>query len=339
MRGDGEESPGLGTPATRLRTVETLDVVVPLYNEAEGARAFHAELSRALDSMALDVTIYYVDDGSTDGTRRALDAIAAADDRVVVVELSRNFGHQAALSAGLDLARGDAVVTMDGDGQHPADLIPAMLGLLLGGHDVVLGQRTHAQPPARAKRWTSALFYWLLSRLSATEIVPGSADFRLMSRPVVEQLKRMPEHHRFVRGMVAWLGFRSALLPYREQPRRIGRSKYSVRKMVKLAADAISSFSLLPLYVGLGLGVFFLLLAMLEMAYVLSFWVRGQQHRLVPGWSSLMFAILIVGGFVMVAVGIIGTYVGYIFQEVKRRPVYVIRSIRRGQGEETRDDG
>lgn len=160
-----------------------------------------------------------------------------------------------------------------------------------------------------------------------------------MSRPVVDALRQMPEHHRFVRGMVAWLGFRSAIMLYVEQPRRAGRSKYSLRKMLKLAADAISSFSLVPLYIGLGLGVFFLLLAFLEMVHVLSFWVRGQQPRLVPGCSSLMFAILLVGGFVMVAVGIIGTYVGYIFQEVKRRPVYVVRSIRCGQGGEPRDPG
>ena len=249
------------------RKIRTLDVVVPLYNEELGAAEFHRELAASLDGLDARATIYYVDDGSIDGTGRALAAVAASDERVVVVELSRNFGHQAALSAGLDLAQGDAVITMDGDGQHPADLIPAMLEKLEGGWDVVIGQRTDSHQPSAAKRWSSSAFYWLLGRLSATHIRPGCADFRAMSRPVVQAMRQMPERHRFVRGMVAWLGFRTAVAPYTERPRSAGVSKFSLGKMLRLASDAVSSFSLVPLYVGLGLGALFLLLALLEVGY------------------------------------------------------------------------
>jgi len=325
------ESDGFDRETTPTRT-RTLDIVVPLYNEEGGIPAFHRELMTVANALDRDLTIYYVDDGSTDGTARALAAIAAADPRVVVIELSRNFGHQAALSAGLDRARGDAVITLDGDGQHPPMLIPAMLERLESGSDVVLGQRIAQRQPSLVKRATSRAFSWVLARLSATRICPGCGDFRAMSRPVVDAIRQMPEGHRFVRGMVAWLGFRTAVLPYAERPRRAGASKYSIGKMLRLGSDAISSFSLVPLYAGLGLGMLFLLLALLEVSYVLGLWARGQYDRLAPGWSSLMFAVLTVGGFAMVAIGIIGSYVGYIFQEVKRRPVYVVRAVRRGAG-------
>jgi glycosyltransferase involved in cell wall biosynthesis len=320
------------TNAKRL----ALDIIVPLYNEEKGVKSFHLRLTRVTACLAVDTTIYYVDDGSTDETGAILGKIAEEDPSVVVVELSRNFGHQAALSAGLDIAKGDVVVTMDGDGQHPPDLLPDMLKLFQGGYDVVLTQRSPTQEAGFLKRFASEGFYWFLSRISDTRVLPGCADYRLMSRPVVDALKGMREYHRFLRGMVAWLGYRTVILPYSEELRIAGRSKYSLRKMVKLATDAISSFSLVPLRIGIGLGVCFLVLAALEVGYVLLFWLRGQRHLLVPGWSSLMFAILLVGGIGMVGMGVIGTYIGYIFQEVKRRPVYVVRSLRRpgsaGQG-------
>jgi dolichol-phosphate mannosyltransferase len=303
-----------------------LDVVVPLYNEEQGVESFHEGLAQATASLAVDLTIYYVNDGSTDATSAILSRIAETDSRVVVIELSRNFGHQAALSAGLDLAKGDVVVTIDGDGQHPLELIPEMLRLFEAGYDVVLTQRSEVGQPAFFKRATSGAFYWLLARLSDTKILPGSADYRLLSRRVVVALKDMPEYHRFLRGMVAWLGYRTVILPYTEQPRIAGKSQYSFKKMARLATDAVFSFSLMPLRIGIALGGCFLILALLEVAYVLRFWWRGEGHLLVPGWSSLMFMILLVGGTTMVVTGFIGVYVGYIFQEVKRRPVYVIRS-------------
>jgi len=310
-------------------------IVVPVYNEQDAIESLHASLCRVIERLPHRCSIYYINDGSTDRTGEILEAMAASDTRVTAVELSRNFGHQAALTAGMDLAEGDLVITMDGDGQHPPELIPEMLQQYRGGYDIVLTQRIDRDQPSALKRWTSAGFYWLLNRISDTKMVPGSADFRLMSRQAVDALREMREYHRFLRGMVAWAGYRTVILPYSPPERLGGTSKYSPRKMVRLAMDAAFSFSLAPLQLGISLGVFFLLLACLEMVYVLSFWVRGRQGLLVPGWSSQVFVILIVGGALMIVLGFIGVYVGYIFQEVKRRPIYLIRTSPEGRGDST----
>ncbi len=303
-----------------------IDIVVPVYNEEAGLDAFHHSLVTVIDSLPQCFHIYYVNDGSKDRTQEILARLAQADGRLTVVELSRNFGHQAALSAGLDLAAGDVVISMDGDGQNPPALIPQMLKLYQNGYDIVLMQRLDVVKMSPFKRLTSSGFYWVINRLSNTPVTPGAADFRLMSRAAVQALRQMPEYHRFLRGMVTWMGFRSAILPYESVERLAGQSKYSLRKMVNLALDAIFSFSLTPLWVGLLTGGIFFALAALEVVYVLSFWLTGRQSLLVPGWSSLIFVLLIVGGTIMVNLGFIGVYVGYIFQEVKRRPTYLIRS-------------
>jgi glycosyltransferase involved in cell wall biosynthesis len=306
--------------------IESAAIVVPVYNEEDAIEILHASICRVIDSLPCRCLIYYINDGSTDRTGEILERMAESDARVTAVELSRNFGHQAALTAGLDLAEGDVVITMDGDGQHPPELIPEMLRLAQSGYDIVLTQRMDKDQPSRFKRWTSSAFYWFLNRISNTKIPPGSADFRLMSRQAADALRGMREYHRFLRGMVAWAGYRTVILPYAPPERLAGVSKYSLRKMIRLAMDAAFSFSLAPLQLGISLGVFFLVLACLEMVYVLSFWVRGRQDLLVPGWSSQMFIILIVGGALMIVLGFIGVYVGYIFQEVKRRPIYLIRT-------------
>ncbi|RME90313.1 MAG: glycosyltransferase [Anaerolineae bacterium] len=307
----------------------TIAIVLPVYNEGEIIERTHARLRAVVDALPYPCTIYYVDDGSTDDTPRRLAALAETDARVEVITLSRNFGHQAALTAGLDLADGDIVITLDADGQHPPELIPQMIDLVRQGYDVVQTQRMDEYPGFSFKRWTSAAFYALINRISGTHIAPGTADFRALSRRAVDALRKMPEYHRFLRGMVAWMGFPTVILPYHPAERVGGKSKYSLRKMVKLAMDAIFSFSLVPLYIGVSLGGLMLLLALAEMVYVLSFWVTGRQDSLAPGWSSLMFVILIVGGMLMIVLGFIGVYVGYIFQEVKRRPVYLIRERKR----------
>ncbi len=306
-----------------------VDIVIPVYNEAGVVEKGHERLVQVIDKLSQDFTIYYVNDGSTDGTPDSLAALAAADARVRIIELSRNFGHQAALTAGIDASTGDAVVTMDCDGQHPPEVIPQMLDLIAHGYDIVQGQRTEEAQAGGFKKLTSEAFYQLLNAISGTRVQPGAADFRAMSRQAVEALKSMPEYHRFLRGMISWMGYRSAILLYHESERIAGESKYSMRKMVRLAMDAIFSFSLAPLYIGLSLGGLLLCLALVEMVYVLSFWVTGRTSGLAPGWSSLMFVILIVGGMLMILLGFVGVYVGYIFQEVKRRPVYLVR--KRGQ--------
>lgn len=308
-------------PRRKLR----VDIVLPLFNEAEGFEATYKVLRDAIARLPHEFRLLLVDDGSTDGTRDLLRRISDRDERVRLVELSRNFGHQAALSAGLALSTGDIVITMDGDGQHPAELIAEMLKLIAQGYDIVQGQRTQSAGSGALKQWTSGRFYQLLNLISGTQVLPGAADFRALSRQAVDALNSMPEYHRFLRGMISWMGFRSIIVPYQETRRIAGRSKYSLRKMIKLALDAIFSFSLAPLYVGLSLGGILLCLAVLEIAYVLSFWVTGQTSGLAPGWSSLMFVILIVGAMLMLLLGFVGVYVGYIFQEVKRRPVFLIK--------------
>ncbi len=300
-------------------------IVLPIYNEAGVVGQTHARLSAVINSLPYEFLIYYVDDGSSDETVSELSALAKTDSRICVIQLSRNFGHQAALTAGMDLAQGDVVISMDGDGQHPPELIPQMLDLIAQGYDVVQTQRMDEAQPASFKKWTSAAFYRFINKVSGTRILPGTADFRALTRPAVNALKSMPEYHRFLRGMVSWIGFKTVILPYQPAERIGGVSKYSLAKMLRLAMDAIFSFSLVPLYIGLSFGALMFCLAAVEMAYVLSFWVTGRTSNLAPGWSSLMFVILIVGGMLMALLGFIGVYVGYIFQEVKRRPVYLVK--------------
>ena len=303
----------------------SVDIVIPVFNEAGVVEQSHKNLSAVIDSSPNKFTIYYVNDGSTDGTSDSLAVLAGQDLRVRVLELSRNFGHQAALTAGIDASEGEAVITMDCDGQHPPELIPEMLKLISQGYDIVQGQRMEDDHMGGTKGVTSSAFYRILNTISGTRVEPGAADFRAMSRQAVNALKSMPEYHRFLRGMISWMGFASVILPYHEATRMGGQSKYSLSKMFRLAMDAIFSFSLAPLYIGLSIGGILLCLAMAQIVYVLSFWVTGRESRLVPGWSSTMFVVLIIGGMLMVLVGFVGVYVGYIFQEVKRRPVYMVK--------------
>lgn len=302
-----------------------VDLVVPVYNEEEALPAFHNQLTLAVASLKHNVHIIYVDDGSSDGTAQQLDLIASNDRRVTIIELSRNFGHQAALTAGLDAAQGDFVITLDGDGQHPPELIPEMVKLAENGYDVVLMQRMEESNVSTFKGNSSGLFYRLINQIGDTKVVPGAADFRLMTRPAMEALRSMREYHRFLRGMVSWMGFRTVILPYHQPTRLAGQSKYSLKKMLRLATAAIFSFSLVPLYIAITIGGLFLTGALIEAIYVLSLWLSGRQAELAPGWSSLMFMLLFVGGTLMITLGLIGVYVGYIFQEVKRRPIYLVR--------------
>jgi len=302
-----------------------VSIVVPVFNEKGVIEQTHARIAAVISTLPHDFLIYYVDDGSADGTDAALAALSAQDGRVRILTLSRNFGHQAALTAGLDHAEGDVVISMDGDGQHPPELIPQMIELVAQGYDIVQAQRLDDQQAFSFKKATSEAFYRLINRISGTTVPQGASDFRALSRQAVEALKAMPEYHRFLRGMVFWIGYKTVILPYHPPERIGGTSKYSLRKMFRLAADAIFSFSLMPLYIGLSMGGIFFLLAFLEMIYVLQFWLTGRTSSLAPGWSSLMFVILIASGTIMVLLGFIGVYVGYIFQEVKGRPVYLLK--------------
>ena len=302
-----------------------IDLIIPVYNEAGVVEHTYGKLCEVIRKLPYTFHIYFVDDGSADATPDSLASMARQDDCVTIMTLARNFGHQAALTAGLDASRGDFVITLDADGQHPPEMIPQMIELFEQGYDIVQAQRIEADQGFSFKKASSSGFYSLINRISGTQMTAGAADFRGLSRQVVDALKSMPEYHRFLRGMIAWMGYRSVILPFHETRRVGGESKYSLRKMFRLAMDAIFSFSLVPLYIGLSAGGVFFCLAALEMIYVLSFWVTGRTSNLAPGWSSLMFVILIVSGMIMVLLGFIGIYVGYIFQEVKRRPVYLLK--------------
>jgi len=302
-----------------------IDLIIPVYNEAGVVEQTHAKIREVIDPLPYQFVIYYIDDGSSDGTVDSLRIVSDSDPRVILLTFSRNFGHQAALTAGLDASTGDFVISLDADGQHPPEMIKQMLDLFEQGYDIVQAQRIDPERSISFKQISSSAFYNVINRISGTQFVPGAADFRGMSRQTVDALKSMPEYHRFLRGMVSWIGFKSAILPYHESTRMAGKSKYSIDKMFRLASDAIFSFSLIPLYIGLSAGGVFFLLALLEMFYVTSLWFKGDTTSLAPGWSSLMFVILIASGVLMIILGFIGIYVGYIFQEVKKRPVYILK--------------
>lgn len=310
---------------------KTVGIVIPVYNEEDALQAFHCQLCETIESLPYEFVICYVNDGSVDRTSELLYQISCQDPRVTAIELSRNFGHQAALTAGMDVVKGDLVITMDGDGQHPPALIPAMLELAESGYDLVLTQRSEEETGSFFKRKTASLFYRLINRIGDTEVLPGGADFRLMSRTALDSLKQMREYHRFLRGMVSWIGYRTVILPYTPPARLGGQSKFTLKKMFRLASNAVFSFSLVPLYIGISMGALMLLLAAVEIIYVISLWLNGGQSTLAPGWSSLMFVLLFVSGVLMILLGFIGVYIGFIFQEVKRRPIYLIRQVMSGK--------
>lgn len=302
-----------------------VSLVIPVFNEVGVIETTHAKIVAVIDALPHVFRIYYVDDGSTDGTEASLERLAAQDERVRVLSLSRNFGHQAALTAGLDHAEGEVIISLDGDGQHPPEIIPQMIALIEQGYDIVQTQRIE-EGGVSFKKITSDAFYWLINKISGTRIQPGAADFRALSRQALDALKSMPEYHRFLRGMIAWMGYKSVILPYHEQKRMAGKSKYSLMKMLRLASDAIFSFSLMPLYIGLSAGGIFLLLAAAQILYVLFIFITKPANvYIAPGWSSLMAILLIASGIIMILLGFIGVYVGYIFQQVKGRPVYLLK--------------
>ena len=309
-----------------MDTQKKISIVIPVFNEEEALPMFYGQLKETMTASGFPYEVIFVDDGSKDRTGEIIDALSQETAAVHAIHFSRNFGHQAALCAGLEHARGSYIITMDGDGQHPPKLIPQMIELADSGYDIVLTQRIEAEQKASFKKWSSETFYKLLNKVSDTQTLPGGADFRLMNREALDALLSLPEFHKFLRGMVSWIGFKSVILPFEVPERLAGHTKYSLKKMVRLASDAVFSFSMLPLYIGLSTGALFFVLALIEAIYVLSFWISGNSDKLAPGWSSLMFMMLIIGAVLMIIMGFIGVYVGYIFQEVKHRPVYILRN-------------
>jgi polyisoprenyl-phosphate glycosyltransferase len=302
-----------------------LCVVAPCFNEAEVLPLFHAAVRRVFDEQLadFDAELHLVDDGSADGTLDVLNTLAQSDPAVRVYSLTRNFGHQIALTAGLDLVRGDVVVVMDSDLQHPPELIPALVREWRAGADVVAAVRQATAGASFAKRLTSDGFYTLFNRLSDTQLTPGAADFCLLSRRAHRALRRMPERHRFLRGMVAWLGFPRATIAYRAPPRAAGRSKYTLAKMLRFAADALASFTGQPLRLATRFGLLTVAASLLYLLYVLlQAFVFGN---VVPGWASVISAVLVLQGTTLFFVGLVGEYLVRVYEESKGRPLYVLK--------------
>jgi dolichol-phosphate mannosyltransferase len=301
-----------------------LSVVVPCFNEQAVIAETHRRLRTVLSGIAdIDWEILYVDDGSRDDTLAVLRAIQADDAGVRVIALSRNFGHQIAVSAGLEAASGDAVVLIDADLQDPPELIPDMLARWRDGVDVVYGERASRAGETRFKRLSASLFYRLLNRLSTTPIPIDTGDFRLMDRRVVDAVLAMPERDRFLRGMVAWTGFNQEPIPYRRDVRAAGESKYPLRRMLRFAADGLLSFSLVPLRLAVYVGLVTSALALFGILYALA--LRLFTEIWVPGWTLLFIAVLFLGGVQLLSLGVIGEYLGRVYWEVKRRPLYLVK--------------
>lgn len=311
-------------PHSQTDRRRTLCVVTPCYNEAEVIDRFYDALKRVLISLPnLSHRILFVDDGSHDATLERLNTIAAMDSCVLVYSLSRNFGHQIALSAGIDAARGDAVVMMDSDLQHPPELIAEMVNLWRDGNDVVSAVRETTDQASLCKRLTSNGFYWIMSALSDTPIVTGAADFCLLSRQAHLALRRLPERHRFLRGMVSWIGFKRVLLPFEAPQRAAGHTKYTVLKMIRLAADATFSFSIAPVRLATRFGFLSMCLSLIYLAYILFRVVVFKDA--VPGWASQIFVTIFLGGVQVAFIGVLGEYLARVFEEVKHRPMYLLK--------------
>ncbi|MBI5883941.1 MAG: glycosyltransferase family 2 protein [Elusimicrobia bacterium] len=304
-----------------------LSIVVPVYNEADCLELFHRELTGALRSMVETYEIVYVDDGSSDGSLEAVERIRRNDPAAAAVVLTRNFGHQLALTAGLEFAAGRAVITMDADLQHPPALIPRLVEEWRKGALVVSTVRTDTEDIGPFKRLTSRLFYGLINALSKTPVQPDAADFRLLDRRAVEALKSMRERHRFLRGMIGWLGYPETQVAFSAGKRAAGRSKYTWTRMFSFAADGIVSFSTLPLKAALLLGALALGLCGLYSIHVF-YMFAFHGVLLIKGWASTVLLTVFLGGCQLILLGVTGEYIGRIYEEIKARPLFLVKELR-----------
>ena len=313
-----------------------VSVIVPCRNEQECIDEFHRRMGCVLEEMNRSYEMIFVNDGSSDRTLEHLLEIQRMDRNVVIVDLSRNHGHQLALSAGLEVAQGKRVLLIDADLQDPPELLPKMMAAMDAGADVAYAKRTSRAGESSFKRMTAGIFYRLLRRLSQTEVPVDTGDFRLMSRQVVDILRQMPEPHRFLRGMVTWVGFRQVAVNYHRDSRFAGKTKYRIGNMVGLAIDAVTGFASAPLRF-----MFYLSAAASVAAVCMLAWTVYAYFflRAVPGWAGIMCVLLIFSAINLFALGLIGEYVGRSFIQGKGRPLFIIRSVSRGNDAETGPDG
>jgi dolichol-phosphate mannosyltransferase len=310
----------------------TISVVAPVFNEADGIRIFTDAVVAELESLAETWEIILVDDGSTDRSWEIMQSLHADDSRIKILRFSKNFGNQAAVSAGLKFAQGDAVITMDSDLQHPPELIPEMVQHWRKGVHCVFTIRTYSNETGFFKRFTSSVFTKIMNVFSHTSLQEGLSDYRLLDRKVVDSVNLMGESSRFLRAMISWLGFRQVGIPFTTKPRVAGTTKFSPLKLFRLAADGITSFSVLPLRWIMACGFAVAVMSLLYAVYILvEVLIIGIDA---PGWPTLVVAIMFLGGMQLIAVGIVGEYVGRIFMETKRRPLYVVQDKRGFDAEE-----
>ncbi len=304
-----------------------LSVVIPVYNEEAGLDALIARVIPAAEALFADrFELILINDGSKDGSWAAICRHADRDRRIVAINLSRNHGHQLALTAGLQHVRGDLVFVLDADLQDPPELLGPMLERLREGHDVVYGQRIKRHGETAFKRGTAALFYRMLDRMVDTDIPRDTGDFRLMTRRVVDQLNAMPERYRFIRGLVSFIGFSQVAFPYDRDPRFAGETNYPLRKMIALAVDAVTSFSTVPLRFASHLGMLFGIAGLIALVWVVWAWLQGGA---VQGWASLAALTLIMGSVQLLVLGVFGEYLGRMYMEAKQRPLAIIAEVRR----------
>ena len=301
-----------------------LTIIIPVFNEEESVPLILMRLRSTLSGVAWE--LIFVDDGSTDATVEVIQRAAAEDHRVKLLQLSRNFGHQAAVTAGLDFAEGDAVIVMDADMQDPPELIPQMLDAFSRGFDVVSPQRVSRLSDSRFKRWTAACFYRALSQMVEQPVTPNVGDFRLLSRRAVLAIRTLREQHRYMRGLAGWLGLRETTIPFERKARVAGVTKYPLFKMLRFAWTGISSFSAFPLRISIGAGCIlsFAGFAYLARVLYLALWTT----RLVPGWASVVALQCAFSGIILLALGAVGDYVARTYEEAKQRPLYVVTQCR-----------
>jgi polyisoprenyl-phosphate glycosyltransferase len=315
----------------KVGTVDpALSVVIPCYNEEGGIAPLLNRLLPACEaSFGRSFEVILIDDGSKDGTWSVILSFAQRHPEIIGLKLSRNYGHQKALSAGLKQARGSYVFVLDADLQDPPELLPQMLDLARQGSDVVYGQRRERAGETWFKRQSATWFYQILSKLSDVQIPKDTGDFRLMTRRVVDQLNAMPESHRFIRGMVSWVGFRQEALLYDRDERFVGETHYPLKKMLSFAADALTSFSIVPLRAA---SIFGALISLLSGFGLLGVGISYLLGQTIAGWTSLAVLVLFIGGTQLLVLGVIGEYVGRIYSESKQRPLYIIDRIFRADG-------
>ena len=305
-----------------MKYSQKLSIVVPIMNEQGNILTLFNRITAALDNIIL-FELIFIDDGSTDGTLKEIKKLAQKDKRVKYLSFSRNFGHQNALRAGLDFASGDAVVSLDGDLQHPPEIIPQLIEKWQEGYDIVYTIREDVKDTSFFKKKTSSMFYKLINYLSDVSIDEGSADFRLIDKKVLEVLKNIKENPMFYRGITKWIGFNQFAIPYKPEERFWGETKYSVKKMFSFAILGITSFSVKPLRISIVMGMIFTFFAFLYAFYAI--YEKLFTDNTLQGWTSILIMISFIGGIQLILIGVMGEYLGKLFMESKNRPAYIIK--------------